>query len=234
VKKNHWITVVVGIAIVLGIYAVPAVTQQQAQQAAQMPFYVAVIDVAQVIKAHPDFVQKQTALGEQVKAAEAEFQKRQEFIAGKQKALEASPHRPGSAEHQRALDEIHNLLADFEKDAKAQQRRFALANSQIMYDTYQDIKATIGRYATANNIAQVTDYREFEPNPAQPETVAEDMDQRLVWFNQRLNITQFIISQLYAARNLPMPHQGVAGNAAGGAARTAAPAPPAGQQQPLR
>jgi len=219
VKKNHWITLIVGVAIVLGIYAVPAVTQQPQQQpAAQLPFYVAVVDVAQLIKQHPVFIERQEALKTQVQQAEAVFQKRQETIANKQKSLEASQYKPGSPEHQRLLDEIANDLADFEKDAKAQQRRFALTNSQIMYDTYQDIKKAIDRYATARNIAQVTDYREFEPNPADPQTVAEDMDQRLVWFNSRLNITQAIVGEIYAAYPGKQPP-----------ARTAtAPAAPAG------
>jgi Skp family chaperone for outer membrane proteins len=212
VKKNHWITLGIGIVIVLGIYAVPAITQQQPQSAApQLPFRVAIIDVAQVIKLHPEFVQRQQALQDQVKQAEAFFQQRQEKIVAKQKSLEASPHRPGSVEHQRVVDEIQAEMADFEKDAKAQQRKFALDNSRIMYDTYQDIKTTIQRYATPRGIAQVTDYRDFEPNPADPQTVAEDMDQRLVWFDNRLDITQVIIGEVYAARSMQVPAQTAAG-----------------------
>jgi Skp family chaperone for outer membrane proteins len=232
VKKSQ-ITLIVGVAIVLGIYAVPAISQQ-AQQAPQIPNLVAVLDVAQVIKAHPDFVARQGQLAEKVKNAEATFQKRQEAIAGKQKSLEASPHRPGSPQHQQSLDEIANELADFERDAKTEQRKFALENSKIMYDTYQDIKATIGKYATARGIAQVTDYREFEANPAEPQSVAEDMDQRLVWFNPQLNITRVIIGEIYAARGMQPPAQTVGNTAPQGAApQGAAPqtAAPASQQQ---
>ena len=219
VKKNHWITLGIGIVIVLGIYAVPAITQQQPQPVTPtQPFYVAVIDVAQVIKQHPEFMQRQQMLQDQVKQAEATFQKRREGIDSKQKNLESSNLRAGSPEHQRAIEDIQNEVADFEKDAKAQQRRFALDNSKIMYDTYQDIKATIQRYATARGIAQVTDYRDFEPNPADPQTVAEDMDQRLVWFDNRLDITQTIIGHIYAARGMPAPSQTAAA--------------PAGQPQP--
>ena len=229
-KKNHWITLTIGVAIVLGIYAVPGITQQSQQAAApQIPYLVAVLDVAQVIKSHPDFTQRQNALQEKVRTAEATFQKRQEAIAAKQKSLEASPHRPGSPQHQQILDEIASDLADFERDAKTEQRRFALENSKIMYDTYQDIKATINRYATARGIAQVTDYREFEPNPAEPQSVAEDMDQRLVWFNPQLNITRVIVGEIYAARGMQPPAQ-TAGNAPQQNAAPPRTAAPAGQQ----
>ena len=216
-KKNNWITLTIGIAIVLGIYAVSGIAQQQQQQAAQQapPFYVAVIDVAQVIKQHPEFMNRQATLQEEIKRTEATFQTRQETIANKQKGLETSQFKPGTAEYQQMIDTIANEVADFERDARTQQRRFALANSQIMYDTYQDIKTTIGKYATARGIAQVTDYRDFEPNPADPQTVAEDMDQRLVWFNPTLNITRQIIGEVYAARGMQPPAPTASGSSAG-------------------
>jgi hypothetical protein len=96
-----------------------------------------------------------------------------------------------------------------------------------MYDVYKDIKTTIGRFATARNIAQVTDFRDFEPNPADPQSVAEDMDQRLVWFNPMLNVTQHIIHELqtsFTQRNpgVPLP-AATGGNVPGAASQTAAP-----------
>ena len=228
-KKNHWTTLIVGIAIALGIYALPGITQTQpaAQQQEPFPQYVAVIDVAQVIKMHPEFMQKQEDLKKRVESAEKTFETRRQGITAKQSAMEASLHKPGSAEHQRMFDDVANELANFEKDAKIMQRQFALENSRIMYDTYKNIKDTIGRYARAKGIAQVTDYRVFEPDPSDPQSVAEDMDQRLVWFSDRLNITEFIIAQLYADRGMPMPSpQQQAAGAAG--ARTASPAPSGG------
>jgi len=241
VRKKHWITWIVGISIVLGIYAVPAMTQQAAQQAApQLPYLVAVIDLAQVIKQHPDFVAKQTALQDEIKKAEENFKAWEGRLAQQQEALKNSPQRPGTTEHQALVDKLTNEMADFEKEVKSLQRKFALKNSQIMYDTYKDIKGTIERYAASRNIAQVTDYREFEANPADPQTVAEDMDQRLVWYNKNLNITRYILNDIYAARNLNYSPPAVAAangsNAAGvsnavGAPRVATgPAPAAGTQ----
>ena len=227
VKKTHWITLIVSIAIVLGIYAVPAITQTQpaAQQQAPLPYLVAVIDLAQVIKQHPDFIARQAKLAEDVKAAEVVFKQREDEILGQRKLLDSSPHKPGTPEYQQQLELIANKAADFEKDAKTYQRRFSLENSRIMYDTYKDIKAAIDRYATRMSIAQVTDYRmELEVNPLDPATVAEDMDQRLVWFNSRLNITPQVINEIKSAAA-----------ARGGMPQTATAPAPAGQlQRPLQ
>lgn len=236
--KKNWITLIIGTAIALGIYTIPAITQQQpaSPQQEPLPYIVAVVDVAQIIQSHPDYVQQQESLKKRALAAEAEFEKRRESITNKKKNLDASPYKAGSPEHQRIVDEIANDMADFEKDMKTQQRKFILENSKIMYDTYKNIKDTIGRIASQAGIAQVTDYRDFEPNPAEPQTVIDDMDQRLVWFHSRLNITQAVIQRLYAERSLPMPAQQTANGGAAGAApaaRTAAaPAPGAAQPQP--
>jgi len=199
VRKQHWISLTIGIAIVLGIYAVPAITQQQpAPAAAQLPYLIAVIDVTQVIKAHPDFKMKQAALQEKIKKAEADFTARQKVLGDKQKGLEGL--KSNTPEYQRLYEEITNDMAILQKDAKNQERLIILENSQIMYDTYKEIKAAVDKYASARGIAQVTDYREFEPDPSNPNSVAEDMDQRLVWYNKRLNITNFILTDIYAVR----------------------------------
>jgi Skp family chaperone for outer membrane proteins len=215
-KKNHWILLSIGIALAFGIYAIPAITQQPGQPpATQRPFQVAVIDLAQVIRAHPDFSRRQNELQEQVRTAEAEFQRRQEGIEQSRRALEQSGLRAGSPEHQRAFDQLASQVAQFEADVRAQHRRFALMDSQIMYDIHTDIKKTIERVATAGNIAQVTDFRDFEVDPANPQSVAENMDQRLVWFSPGLNITNTIVMQVYADRRMEVPAEMMAKMQAG-------------------
>lgn len=210
----------------MGINTVSGVAlQAQTQQQAPFPYLVAVVDVAQLIKVHPIFLDGQTKLQSEVNQAEATFKQRQQTIAAKQKNLEGAQVKAGTPEHQRLLDEIANDLAEFEKDAKTHQRKFALENSKIMFETYKNIKAAISRYGTSKGIAQVTDYRQFEPDPSNPQTVAEDMDQRLVWFSDRLNITQQIIAEIYTQypdRKPPVPGapSAVAVAPAGGAATT--------------
>ncbi|MDR3181430.1 MAG: OmpH family outer membrane protein [Planctomycetaceae bacterium] len=208
---------IISFVLVFG-FAAGAYAQQAAAPAAPadagLPTMVAVVDVAQLIKAHPDFKAKQEALQAKIKQADGIFQERQKKIQDKQKALEASQLKPGTPEHQRQLDEITNDLADFEKDAKQQQRKLALENSRIMYETYQDIKQVVKAFCMKRRIAQVTDYRSFEPNPAEPQSVAEDMDQKLVWFDDRLDITRLVIRDMYTSRGLTVPSQTAAAPAA--------------------
>lgn len=198
--------VALGLIVAAGLsYRSQADAQSGGAAAAAPPSFVAVVDVAQLIKAHPEFSKKQEALKNKMIAEEAKFKKRQQDIIQQEKALQSSGLRAGSPEHQKALDTISKLYAEFETDARSMQRRFALENSQIMFDTYQDIKLTIGEFAKARRIAQVTDYRFFKPDPADPQTVAEDMDQKLVWFDDTLNVTKFVIYQMYDVRKIQRP-----------------------------
>lgn len=200
-KQTCWITPFVALCMTVGGF----VSQATAQQQAQLPNLVAVVDVAQLIREHPEFRGKQEDLQKKVQAEEAKFRTRQQQIVDKEKALQASAAKPGTPEHQRQVDEIAGEYADFEKDVKSMQRKFAVENSMIMYDTYQDIKKVIGEFATRRNIAQVTDYRMFEVNPAEPQSVAEAMDQKLFWFDAKLNITEYVLDALYAAHGKQRP-----------------------------
>ena len=202
-KKKHWIILSIGLVIALGIYVIPGTAQQPAQQ--PVPFQVAVVDLAQIIRSHPEFNARREALEAELRTAGAAFQQRQEAIEQAQRALNGGPLRVGSPEHQREFDNLAAQVAQLEADFRAQHRRFALRESQIMYETHKNIRDTIGRIAMAGNIAQVTDFRDFEVDPAIPESVAEDMDQRLVWFHPRLDITHSVIQQVYADRQMPIP-----------------------------
>lgn len=204
-KKTIWIVLFVALTLTAGGFVLKTQAQQPAAQPAAPPSFVAVVDVAQLIKAHPEFNQKQEVLKKEALTEEAKFQERQKVILDQEAKLKNSGLKPGTPEHTKAVEDIQNAYTDYEKDVRSMQRRLALQNSQIMFDTYKDIKRTIGAFAKARRIAQVTDYRFFEPNPAEPNTVMEDLEQKLVWFDESLDITKYVIAQMYAERNMQVP-----------------------------
>jgi Skp family chaperone for outer membrane proteins len=192
VKQIYWMTFFVALMIVGGF-----ISQAAAQE---IPNLVAVVDVAQLIKEHPEFQAKQENLQKQIQAEDAKFRNRQQQIVEKEKTLQNSAGFKSGTEHQKLIDEIAEEYADFAKDGdvKAMQRKFALENSKIMHETYLHIKKVIGDFAKQRRIVQVMDYRFLEVDPAEPQLVTEDRNQSLVWFDERLNITECIIDAIYA------------------------------------
>lgn len=208
-KKTRLTVLFVALGISLGIFAIPVIAQQPAQPAAPVarpaaqpagpPNLVAIVDVAQLIRTHPGFIAKQGDLKKRMVEEEGKFRSRQVGISDQEKALLQgnSPLKPGTREYQDKVDQIAKAYSDFETEARLMQRRFALENSQILYDTFTDIKKSIAKFATASRIAQVTDYRYFEVSPNDPQTVMEDLEQKVVWFDKSLDITKHVIQQIY-------------------------------------
>lgn len=196
-KKTCWTILFVALCFTIG----GLVSQVGSQNpAAGVPQFVAVVDVAELIKAHPEFKVKTKNLQDRMKAEEEGLRVKQAEIEKKELALQNSNYKPGTAEHTRQLEAIQNEYIEFEKVFKSKQRAFAMENSEILFDTYQDIKREIGAYADQRRIAQVTDYRMFVPSPHEPQSVMEDMEQKLVWFNVSLDITPYIVDQIYQRR----------------------------------
>lgn len=203
--------------VLVSILTTAVLAQGQAPAAAPLPTLVAIVDLAELIKKHPDFENKMKALQAEVNATEATFRDTQSKIQVKMKQLEqlSAKFKPGTPEYQKLSDEIASDMAELEKEAKKFQRNSMIKNSSILYDTFTDVKRHIETFSTAKGIAQVTDYRKFEVIPTDPQAVSDDMEQRVVWFDKRLEVTKYIVAQMYAERGMAPPADNPAPVAAG-------------------
>lgn len=198
-------------AALLAILAVSVPAQQAQQQAAAapLPYQVAVVDLAQLVKKHPLFESKMSGLQSKLVMIDADFRKRQDAIRAEAKKLEdmaSGQLKPGSGPYNELADQLTAKMTTLDIEAKKTQRSIALENSQIMYDTFMDIRAEIEAFAAKYPIAVVIDYRQMEVSAADPQTVAEEMEQKMVWHNKRLDITESILAQLKAKYpNAPAP-----------------------------
>lgn len=189
--------------------------------AAPLPYQIAVVDLAQLVKQHPLFESKMQALQAKLVAIDADFRKRQEAIKAEAKKLDdmaTASVKPGTRAYDELADQVTAKMTALDVEAKKTQRNIALENSQIMYDTFVDIRAEIEAFAAKFPIAAVVDYRKMEVTATDPQTVAEEMEQKFVWHNKRLDITDNILAQLRAKYpNAPAPAAPTAGVAAPGA-----------------
>lgn len=177
-----------------------AQTPPAAAPAQAVPNLVAVVDLAQLIQNHPDFKEKMDALQNDVRSKDAEFTQRQQKVEAEVNKLKNSVFKPQSPEYLKASDDVAKMVTDLESDAKKAQREIAIRNSNLLYETFEDVKREIGAFAGAKGIAQVTDYRQFEINPNDPQAVSDSMEQKLVWYNSSLEITEVILRQMYQRR----------------------------------
>ncbi|MDR0391690.1 MAG: OmpH family outer membrane protein, partial [Planctomycetaceae bacterium] len=106
VKKTNWIPLVL-VLFTLGVVGcVTAVVIAQNASTAQTPrpYQVAIVDIGQLIKNHPTYIEKQKELQELVKAKENEFNTRKLAISDREKKLAAQGLTPGTKEHDAAVE----------------------------------------------------------------------------------------------------------------------------------
>jgi Skp family chaperone for outer membrane proteins len=203
VKRTNWIPLVV--VLILGFAGVVSsvANAQTATAAAQpRPYQVAVVDIAQLIKNHPDFTAKQEELQKFAKEKEVEFEARKQKIQEREKTLTGLKLTPGTPEHDKAVAEITTLVTDLDKDVKIAQRKVMTENSIILHNVYKEIRDEIGVVAKAAQIAQVMDYRPIEATPADQNSVAAMLEQSLIWHDDNLDISQAIVNRLYQKRQI--------------------------------
>jgi Skp family chaperone for outer membrane proteins len=204
VKRTNWIPLVV-VFLTLGLagYVVAVVSAQNSGAAAPpRPYQVAIVDIAQLIKNHPNFIAKQKELQDFAKSKEAEFNKRKLDLSEREKTLNAHNLVPGTKEHDDAVNEITTSVTTLEKDVKIAQRKLMQDNSIILHAVYKEIREEIGLIAKQARIAQVMDYRTFDANPADPNAVATMLEQNLIWYDEDLDISQAIVNRLYSKRKI--------------------------------
>lgn len=217
-------------AALLTVLSVSAMAQAPAAPSA--PRFVATVDLARLMQMHPEFKPKMEALMKQKNELEASITARQNIIREKAKKLEEDQTmRPGSDAYQQQVELITSELGKLDLEAKNEMRKLEVKNSQMLYDTFIDIKREIGAFCKANSIAQVTDIRKMEVIPTIPQTVMEEMDQRLVWSDDIIDLTNTIKTILYTKRGLPVPADAPQ-QTAGVPAAPAAPAQAAAQGVP--
>lgn len=209
VKRTNWIPLVV--VLVLGFAGVVtsvasaqtgATTATAAAQPQPRPYQVAVVDIAQLIKNHPEFIAKQEELQKFAKSKEVEFEARKQAIADREKTLTGLKLTPGTPDHDKAVAEITTLVTDLDKDVKIAQRKVMTENSIILYNVYKEIREEIGVVAKAGRIAQVMDYRPIEATAADQNSVAAMLEQSLIWHDDNLDISQYIVNRLYQKRQI--------------------------------
>lgn len=172
--------------------------QQQQQAAAQIPYRVAVVDLAVLIKQHPLFELKMQEFQKKVTMADEELQKRHNVIRAEAVKLEGMKDtiKPGTQPYVERADKIAADMAQLEIEAKKRQRDFILENSQIMYDIFMDVRGEIGTFVENRGVAMVVDHRKIEVSPNDPQALSEEMDKNAVWVHPHVDLTAAIQGRL--------------------------------------
>ena len=212
-KKFRWTQLMIAVSLVAGVCMTTSLLHAQGQPAAggaataaPTPVYVAVVDLVQVMKQHPLYNVKNADLKKKFDAIEADAMSKKTTLDNEAKQLMDGSIKPDTQEFRLRSDALAKKLSDLEYEYKIKSRDHQIESATVMYELYKDIKSVVGDIATKYAIAQVVDYRKIDVNPKMdPQTVFEEMDQKIVWFSPQWDITEHVISQCYSSRGMQRP-----------------------------
>jgi Skp family chaperone for outer membrane proteins len=199
--------------IVLGSLANSAVAQAPAagQAAASQQIMVAVVDVGYLLKNHPTMKTEIEAIETEMKAAdEAMSQKRDSIL--KQMEQLREKYTEGTPEYEREEKAIAARDTEFRLELVKKRKEFDTSRANVLVKVYNDITSLIKYASDQMGIQVVMRITREKMDPQKPETVQMVMSQDVLHFNQRVDLTDWVLKGLQQRSSTSTANAGAAPN----------------------
>jgi Skp family chaperone for outer membrane proteins len=155
---------------------------------------VAVIDISQVYKNHPQFKSAMQTLKSDFEDTQTKFRQRRDQI---QTAVEdlRETYTIGTEDYRNREREITQMQADLQADMALAKKDFQEREARIFYNTYNHIAEEVKYVADRYGFNLVLRYNSGAITPENPNSVMEGVN-RLVVYQRNLNITSLILERL--------------------------------------
>ncbi len=211
-KSQGWI-VVAAVVASCGVFQWAVAQNGGGQPAQYAGTRVAVISVGRIFQNHARFKEQMNALKQEMQAASSEIQ------AEKAKLMKLEEARNqfarGTPDYNNRDDQLTAEKARLAVEFKKRDEAFMRENAQIYYNVYAEIMQLTQYYCQQRgcDIAIRIDDMPFDPQ--RPETLQPILGKSVVWHNQALDITDYVLAEIN--------HPAAGGN---GGAATSTPASP--------
>lgn len=193
-----WACVVAG-----AVAFIPSVSS--AQQAAPPPssgINIALLDIPQVFKNHPGFIQRSEELKKELKDLDAYFNDQRKLLNDKRAAL--AQYKVGSPEFERLEKEIASQAANLQVLREQKRRDLFEREAKLYYETYNEILSHVDAFCKRHNIALVLKYDSEQMDPSDPNSVMKGINRQII-YQDRIDITGEIIRMINAPRAAARP-----------------------------
>lgn len=155
---------------------------------------VAIIDVAAVFKAHPQFTQELDNIRNKAEALRSSgMQAQQEFA---RKAEQLKQLEPSSQEFRDAETNLAKEAALLDNAQKDQIRQLMQAEAKLHYDVYQQVNQLLGSYCENQGITLVLRYANDTLEESNPESIMQKVNSSIIYRQPGQDITPQIIAML--------------------------------------
>lgn len=155
---------------------------------------IAIVDIGEVFKGHPQFSQQLEQLKQEADAFKAQSIQAQQTLV--QKAEMLKQYTPGSPDYNNAEAGLAQQAAAMELDQKNQMRKLMEREASLHYETYQQVNAAIAKFCDTQGIQLVLRFDSQKMDPKNPGTVMQQVNSSVVFHAPTSDITRIIIGQL--------------------------------------
>ena len=167
----------------------------EAQKPAQ-PYRAGVVDLEDLLRAHPKLNADIKNLQENAKAIQANALAQTQKLQEEGKVLQSM--KPGSVEFIAKNDELVKKMSDLEGEKARAFRDLQINNLRIVYSAYRSIQAEIETLAVQYGFAIVINNKTIDPKSEDPTLAEFAISQSVVWNYSNVDLTNFIIKALNA------------------------------------
>lgn len=173
-----------------------AATVMAQQSAATRPpgHRTALIDVASIFKNLPSIKAQISKVEQDLKAFDAELQKRREEL--KQAASQLKTFKIGTPEYAKQEEHVANLESRIRLEMFRTKNSLSDAQAKIYFDNYQRIAEAVKVIATHNNIDLVLRFSSEEMDSEQSDSVARGVMKNVVYHDQSIDMTKTVMRYL--------------------------------------
>jgi outer membrane protein len=185
--------------------AVLAVAQGPAGQQAttKVGTSVAVVDVKFLFDNMQGFKVAMDRIKQENEAFEAEVRAKEALLRKQIEELKAQT--PGSDQFKQLEEQISHTRTQVQLEISRRQKQRVEDEAKLYHRAYQDVERTIASFAQRHGFDLVLQLSTAEIDPSKPDTVIRGLN-RLVLYQDRLNITKWVLEELN--RSAPPPAAG--------------------------
>ena len=155
---------------------------------------IAFLDIPKLFKSHARFHDLMVELKADETKAETSMKGEIDYVTRMMEDLKQV--KPGTEEFSTREQEIARRRADMNVRFQLQKKEFLVRQGRIYNQVFQEIAKEVEMFAAANGISTVLRVSGDQVDPNDPQSVAENINREVIYYNRNMDITGAILERL--------------------------------------
>lgn len=179
-------------ALALSAITVPVTAQQGG---AQPKIAVAVVDIGYILENHPTLKGQMEQIETEMKSADERVNAQRKAIMDKMEQLRAN-FTAGTPDYEAQEKRIAQEDTDLRLAIMKEKKKFDEMQAQVVYKVHSDISSLCKAACDAWGCQAVLRISREKMDPKKPETIQIVMSQSVIYYNPKVDITDWLLGQL--------------------------------------